>query len=148
VPRYYCTADTVRVEKRVERAVQVVQVVLVTAGSSLAAHGWTCSREAEAGSRALLLAGLQGVPDAGLDRGDVDGDRQAQGPTERPPLLGESHALQVVVHGGTTTRQATGTVGDEDAFDRDDTQQGGLGRSAPAPHTGADRTRETDRSRV
>jgi hypothetical protein len=134
VPRYYCTAVTVRVVLDVR--VVPDGVVLVTAGSSLGAHGWLLMGWA-------LLA--DELTDELLDRGDVDRTGQAQRPDEGPPLVGECHALQVVVHGGTTARQSAGSVGDEDALHRDDPQQGGLSRSDPAPHASADRVRETDR---
>ena len=85
---------------------------------------------------------------------DVERSRQAQGPGERPPLVREVDAPQVGVHGGAPPRQAAVGIGgqprgfpDTDS-DHDDAQQGGLARSAPATHTGADRTRETVRPRV
>ena len=88
-------------------------------------------------------------------RRDVERSRQAQGPGERPALVGEVDAPRVGVHGGSPARQATVRVGGQPRGlvplvdpDRDDAQQGGAVCSAPAPHAGADRTRETVRVRV
>ena len=97
-----------------------------------------------------------GVPEVGLllprhvvpDGCHVERTVQAQGPGERPPLLGQGDALQVAVHGGTPARQAAGGIGDEDASDSDDAQQGGLRRSTPTAHTGALRALTAGRLRV
>jgi len=81
-------------------------------------------------------------------RGEVERSGQAQGPGERPPLLGEVDAARVGVHGGTSARQAAGRVRDQAVPVTDDTQQGGLRRPFPATHTGADRARQASRVRV
>jgi hypothetical protein len=81
-------------------------------------------------------------------RGEVERSGQAQGPRERPPLLGEVDAARVGVHGGTSPRQPAGVVRDQAVPDRDDTQQGGLRRPLPATHAGAHRARQASQVRV
>ena len=81
-------------------------------------------------------------------RGEIERSGQAQGPGERPPLLGEVDAAWVGVHGGTSARQAAGRVRDQSVPVTDDAQQGGLRRPLPATHTGADRARQASHVRV
>ena len=75
---------------------------------------------------------------------DVERSGQAQGPGERPALVGEVDAARVGVHAGPPARQTSGGVGGQPGrlvSDRDDAQQGWLGRLRPAAHTGAHRAR-------
>ena len=85
-------------------------------------------------------------------RSDIGRSAQAQGPGERPPLLGEINAARVGMHRGSPARQTPGGVRDQPRtgwiLDRDDTQQAGLGPLDPAAHTGALRTREAGQCRV
>jgi hypothetical protein len=109
--------------------------------------GWLiecCSR------RCLLSSGVLGevLCDVLPYRADDERAGQAQGPGERPPLVGEVDAPQVEMHGGAPARQAPGRVGDEDVSDRDDTQQGGLSRSNPTAHAGALRALTAGRFRA
>ncbi|MCW2671089.1 MAG: hypothetical protein JWO27_2986 [Frankiales bacterium] len=79
---------------------------------------------------------------------DVEWSVDPEGPWERSATVSEVDAGRVRVHGGATTRQATGGVGGEDTVDHDDTQQGWLRVAGTAPHTGADRTLDGDRRQV
>ena len=81
-------------------------------------------------------------------RGDVERSDQAQGPGERPSLLGQVDAPEVEVHAGPATRQPAGGIGGESAPRSDDTQQVRLRRLAPAAHARALRAREASRPRA
>jgi hypothetical protein len=89
------------------------------------------------GSSGAVRRALQVLGDVLPHRSDGERSGQAQGPGERPPLLGEVDAREVEVHGCAPARQAPDRVGDEDVSDRDHTQQSGLRRLGPAAHTGA-----------
>jgi len=78
----------------------------------------------------------------------VERSRDPQGPGERSAAVSEVDARRVGVHGGASSRQATGVVDGEDTVHHDDTQQGWLRVAGPAPHAGADRTLERGRCRV
>jgi hypothetical protein len=84
---------------------------------------------------------LHGLPHLLPEEGVVERSGQAQGPGERPPLLGEVDTAWFGVHAGTSTRPAAGRVGDQEVTVRDDAQQGGLRRPLPATHAGAHRAR-------
>ena len=81
-------------------------------------------------------------------RREVERSGQAQGPGERPPLVGEVEATGVGMHAGTSPRQAVRGIGGEHTPDRHDAQQGGSARALPAAHTRAHRSRRQDRGRV
>ncbi len=81
-------------------------------------------------------------------RGEVERPVQAQGPGERPPLLGEVEAPGVGVHAGAPARQSPFGVGGECTPGSDDAQQVGLRRLDPAADARALRAREASRRRA
>ena len=54
----------------------------------------------------------------------VERSRDPEGPCERSATVSEVDAGRVGVHGGASSRQATGGVDGEDTVHHDDTQQG------------------------
>ncbi|GCB45623.1 hypothetical protein SNL152K_2914 [Streptomyces sp. NL15-2K] len=67
----------------------------------------------------------------------VERSRGAQRPRERPAAYRLVETDQGGVYVRTPAGQRTARIGDACALDRHDAQQIGLGRSLPAPHTGA-----------
>jgi len=67
---------------------------------------------------ALRLTRMRG--DVLPEGGGIKGARHAQCAAERPPPLREVEAAGIAMHGGTTTRQPSTGVRDENALDRND----------------------------
>ena len=88
------------------------------------------------------MSHLRAVPHRLPEEEEVERPGQAQGPGERPPLLGEINTTRIGMHGGTSARQAAGRVGNQAVPVRDDAQQVGFGRPLPAAHAGAHRARQ------
>ncbi len=107
-----------------------------------------CSSRAHAVSTCSPTRWLTNVLQVLPHRSGVERYRDPEGPRERTAPVGEVDARWVGVHGGSSTRQATGGVDGEDTVHHDDTQQGWLGGSSPATHAGAHRARVLGRRRV
>jgi hypothetical protein len=75
--------------------------------------------------------------DVSAQRLYVERARDAQRPRERPAAYRLIETDQGGVHIGTPAGQRTARIGDAHILDRHDPQQFDLGRSLPAPHTGA-----------
>ncbi len=75
--------------------------------------------------------------DVSAQRLCVERSRGAQRPCERPTAYRQVETDQGGVHIRTPAGQRTAIIGDAFALDRHDAQQVLLGRSLPAPHTGA-----------
>ena len=67
----------------------------------------------------------------------VERSRGAQRPRERPAAYAQVETDLNGVYVRTPAGQRTARIGDAFVLDRHDAQQFGLGRSLPAPHTGA-----------
>ncbi|GLW62727.1 hypothetical protein Arub01_09710 [Actinomadura rubrobrunea] len=67
--------------------------------------------------------------------GRVERPRQAEGPGERPTSLCELETSRIGVQMRAPARQPPAGIGDDDALDRHEAQQLGLGRANAAAHT-------------
>ena len=112
----------------------------------------TCSRRTDGFVLVLVscwvLLWCRLLGDVLPDGGDVERSGQAQGPGERPPLVGQVDAGRVGVHGCTPARPAPAKVDDQEAVVHHDTQQRGLRCPDPTADACALRARDADHGRV